>query len=63
MQKNIPEGDNNDKRWNNGRHKKGQVQTPTLLPAYHVAERRLLSFMIQDPEAATYVGEQPRRRF
>jgi len=58
MQKNIPEGDNNDKRWNNGRHKKGQVQTPTLLPAYHVAERRLLSFMIQDPEAATYVGER-----
>lgn len=58
MQKNMPEGDNNDKRWNNGRHKKGQVQTPTLLPAYHVAERRLLSFMIQDPEAATYVGER-----
>jgi DNA primase len=58
MQKNIPEGDNNDKRWNNGRHKKGHVQTPTLLPAYHVAERRLLSFMLQDPEAAHYVGER-----
>lgn len=63
MQKNIPEGDNNDKRWNNGRHKKGQVQTPTLLPAYHVAERRLLSFMIQDPEAATYVGERLGEEF
>ena len=58
MQKNMPEGDNNDKRWNNGRHKKGQIQTPTLLPAYHVAERRLLSFMLQDPEAASYVSER-----
>ncbi|WP_245647918.1 DNA primase [Paenibacillus borealis] len=63
MQKNIPEGDNNDKRWNNGRHKKGQVQTPTLLPAYHVAERRLLSLMIQDPEAAAYVGERLGEEF
>ncbi|SET65310.1 DNA primase [Paenibacillus sp. NFR01] len=63
MQKNIPEGDNNDKRWNNGRHKKGQVQTPTLLPAYHVAERRLLSLMLQDPEAATYVGERLGEEF
>lgn len=63
MQKNNPEGDNNDNRWNNGRHKKGQVQTPTLLPAYHVAERRLLSLMIQDPEAATYVGERLGEEF
>ncbi|MBW4080123.1 DNA primase [Paenibacillus sp. S150] len=63
MQKNIPEGDNNDKRWNNGRHKKGQVQTPALLPAYHVAERRLLSLMIQDPEAAAYVGERLGEEF
>jgi DNA primase len=63
MQKNMPEGDNNDKRWNNGRHKKGQVQTPTLLPAYHVAERRLLSLMIQDPEAAAYVGERLGEEF
>ncbi|UQZ32922.1 DNA primase [Paenibacillus sp. PK3_47] len=63
MQKNIPEGDNNDKRWNNGRHKKGQVQTPALLPAYHAAERRLLSFMIQDPDAAAYVGERLGEEF
>lgn len=63
MQKNLPEGDNNDKRWNNGRHKKGQVQTPTLLPAYHVAERRLLSWMIQDPDAAAYVGERLGEEF
>ncbi|WP_342562436.1 DNA primase [Paenibacillus sp. FSL R7-0345] len=63
MQKNMPEGDNNDNRWNNGRHKKGQVQAPTLLPAYHAAERRLLSSMIQDPEAAAYVGERLGEEF
>ncbi|ASA23593.1 DNA primase [Paenibacillus donghaensis] len=63
LQKNIPEGDNNDKRWNNGRHKKGQVQTPVLLPAYHAAERRLLSLMIQDPEAATYVNDRLGEEF
>lgn len=63
MQKNMPEGDNNDKRWNNGRHKKGQVQAPTLLPAYHVAERRLLSIMLQDPEAAKYVGDRLGEEF
>lgn len=26
MQKNNPEGDNNDNRWNNGRHKKGKCR-------------------------------------
>lgn len=57
MQKNIPEGDNNDKRWNNGRHKKGQVQARALLPAYHAAERSLLSLMFQDSDAAAYVNE------
>ncbi|MNI50269.1 DNA primase [compost metagenome] len=31
---------------------------PTLLPAYHVAERRLLSFMLQDEEVARYVGDK-----
>jgi len=35
-----------------------QAAAPTLLPAYHVAERRLLSIMLQDGEAATYVGDQ-----
>ncbi|QWU14978.1 DNA primase [Paenibacillus sophorae] len=57
MQKNMPEGDNNVKRWNNGRHKKGQVQARTLLPAYHAAERSLLSLMFQDGDAAAYVNE------
>ncbi|MFD1772920.1 DNA primase [Paenibacillus rhizophilus] len=57
MQKNIPEGDNNDKRWNNGRHKKGRIQARALLPAYHSAERSLLSLMFQDGDAATYVNE------
>ncbi len=58
MQKKIPAGDNTAKRWNNGRHKKGQASMPVLLPAYHVAERRLLSFMLQDDEVARYVGER-----
>ncbi|MFI2857447.1 DNA primase [Paenibacillus sp. JSM ZJ436] len=57
MQKMNEHGDNPDKRWNNGRHKKGQIATPALLPAYHAAERRLLSLMLQDEEAARYVGE------
>ncbi|MCA1293008.1 DNA primase [Paenibacillus sp. alder61] len=58
MQKKNPPGDNKTKRWNNGRHKKGQASMPVLLPAYHVAERRLLSFMLQDDEVARYVGER-----
>lgn len=57
MQKNGYAGDNKDKRWNNGRHKKGQASMPELLPAYHVAERRLLAFMLQDEEVARYVGD------
>ncbi|BCG60283.1 DNA primase [Paenibacillus sp. URB8-2] len=57
MQKNIPEGDNNDKRWNNGRHKKERIQARALLPAYHAAERSLLSLMFQDGDAAAYVNE------
>ncbi|KAA9007639.1 DNA primase [Paenibacillus spiritus] len=58
LQKNIPEGDNNDKRWNNGRHKKEQVQKRALLPAYHAAERSLLAVMFQDADAAAYVNER-----
>ncbi|MCM3784467.1 DNA primase [Neobacillus mesonae] len=58
MQKNEQYGDNNDKRWNNGRQQNRQIPTPNLLPAYHVAERRLLSWMLQDDEAARYVSER-----
>ncbi|BFH61439.1 DNA primase [Paenibacillus azoreducens] len=58
MQKNIPDGDNNDNWWNNGRHKKGQIPAPTLLPAYHTGERRLLAMMLQDAEAASYVEKR-----
>lgn len=57
MQKNNYAGDNKGKRWNNGRHKTGQASMPELLPAYHVAERRLLAFMLQDDEVARYVGD------
>lgn len=58
MQKKANAGDNKPERWNNGRHKKGQASMPTLLPAFHVAERRLLSFMLQDEEVSRYVGER-----
>lgn len=58
MQKKMENGDNKEKRWNNGRHKKGRQPAPALLPAYHVAERRLLSLMLQDAEAARYVGDR-----
>ncbi|AOZ91713.1 DNA primase [Paenibacillus crassostreae] len=58
MQKNISDGDNFELGWNNGRHKKEKVSAPTLLPAYHTAERRLLSLMLQDVEVAQYVGER-----
>ncbi|WP_223067130.1 DNA primase [Paenibacillus caui] len=57
MQKNRADGDNNANWWNTGRHKKRQSEAPVLLPAYHVAERRLLSFMLQDDEVASYVSE------
>lgn len=57
MQKKAPAGDNKAKRWNNGRHKTGQASMPTLLPAYQVAERRLLFYMLQDEEVAQYVSK------
>jgi DNA primase len=58
MQKNMPDGDNFEHRWNNGRHKKEQVPAPNLLPAYHTAERRLLALMLQDVEVTQYVSER-----
>jgi DNA primase len=58
MQKNMPDGDNFEHRWNNGRHKKEQVPAPNLLPAYHTAERRLLALMLQDIEVTQYVSER-----
>ncbi|AYB45585.1 DNA primase [Paenibacillus lautus] len=58
MQKKMGDGDNKEKRWNNGRHKKGRQPAPALLPAYHAAERRLLSLMLQDAEVARYVGDR-----
>ena len=57
IQKNEHFGDNIDNRWNNGRQQNRQIPTPNLLPAYHAAERRLLSWMLQDEEAARYVNE------
>jgi DNA primase len=63
LQKRNADGDNIDKRWNNVRHKKGQPSMPTLLPAYHAAERKLLYFMLEDLEAAEYVQNQLGDKF
>ena len=58
MKNNLQFGDNNPKRWNNGRQQNRQVPTPNLLPAYHAAERKLIAWMLQDDEAAyQYVNE------
>lgn len=57
MKNNLQYGDNNPKRWNNGRQQNRQVPTPNLLPAYHAAERKLIAWMLQDDEAAQYVNE------
>ncbi|WP_434753247.1 DNA primase [Paenibacillus amylolyticus] len=57
MKNNEDYGDNNPKRWNNGRQQNRHVPTPNLLPAYHSAERKLIAWMLQDDEAAQYVNE------
>ncbi|MFD1989477.1 DNA primase [Paenibacillus nicotianae] len=51
-----PQGQNGNRSSGNGNSRKAQG-TPTLLPAYHAAERRLIAMMLQDAEAATYVSE------
>ena len=56
------DGNNNFLLWNNGRQQNMHLSTPSMLPAYHVAERQLLWWMLQDVQAAAYVharlGEQ-----
>ncbi|ANE47329.1 DNA primase [Paenibacillus swuensis] len=59
MQKLGTGGDNLDNPWNNVMNEKRvEPKTPSLLPAYHNAERKLLAMMIHDAEVAEYV--QPR---
>lgn len=58
QQKKKPSGDNNDNSWNNGRNEKRRSFTvPAFLPAYHHAERRLLSAMMRDADAARMIYE------
>ncbi|GGD71337.1 DNA primase [Paenibacillus nasutitermitis] len=58
-QKLKPQRDNNDNSWNNGRNEiRRTPSSPSVLPAYQVAERRLLARMLQDSETAQAVHDQ-----
>jgi DNA primase len=59
MQKKKPNGDNNDKSWNNGRNEKPRRSgMPTLRPAFVNAEQRLLHAMFRDREMAQSVHDR-----
>ncbi|QYR20126.1 DNA primase [Paenibacillus sp. sptzw28] len=59
LQKFKPQRDNNDNSWNNGRNENRRTSSaPPVLPAYQVAERRLLAQMLQDGETAQAVHEK-----
>jgi DNA primase len=52
-------GDNNDNPWNNVMNNGRTAESaPTLLPAYHNAERYLLSIMMHEPEVTAYVERE-----
>ncbi len=60
LQKMKPQRDNNDNSWNNGRNEnrnenRRASSAPPTLPAYQVAERRLLAQMLQDVDTANAV--------
>ncbi|PZE22687.1 DNA primase [Paenibacillus xerothermodurans] len=57
-EKNNRFGDNKAKAWNNVMNDATpRVRTPSLLKAYHNAERQLLAIMMYDPEMTRYVEE------
>lgn len=59
LQKMKPQRDNNDNSWNNGRNENRRPSSmPPMLPAYQVAERRLLARMLQDAETASTVHDK-----
>jgi len=59
LQKMKPQRDNNDNSWNNGRNENRRLPSaPAVLPAYQVAERKLLARMMQDGETAMAVHEK-----
>ncbi|MBB3109015.1 DNA primase [Paenibacillus phyllosphaerae] len=60
-----PQRDNNDNWWNNGRNENRRMpvtpaptSAPKVLPAYQVAERRLLALMLQDADVAQTVHDK-----
>lgn len=59
LQKMNPPGDNLDNTWNNVMNeKRAAVKAPSLMPAYHNAERKLLALMMHDSEVSRYVEER-----
>ncbi|MBO7743836.1 DNA primase [Paenibacillus sp. MWE-103] len=56
LQKMKPQRDNNDNSWNNGRNEnrenRRKSSAPPVLPAYQVAERKLLAQMLQSADTA-----------
>ncbi|MCY9658416.1 DNA primase [Paenibacillus chondroitinus] len=62
-EKNRPDGDNKPILWNNvmnnGRTaERTRKKTPSLLPAYHNAERLILAVMMHDRDVCAHVEEQ-----
>ncbi|HEY0828055.1 MAG TPA: DNA primase [Bacilli bacterium] len=59
LQKVKPIGDNNDNSWNNVMNNRRVVEAaPSLLPAYHNAERNLLAIMMNFREVSDYVQQK-----
>jgi DNA primase len=64
MQKVKSYGDNKDNSWNNVMNdRRAPDRAPTLFPAYHNAERKLLAAMIGDREVTFYVEQQLGAQF
>jgi DNA primase len=64
LEKKRAYGDNQPKPWNNVRNDGERTDSlPPLLPAYHLAERKLLAAMMIDAEVAAYVRERLGDRF
>jgi DNA primase len=63
-QKNNHQRDNNEISWNNVMQSESGMQgVPALKPAYHNAERKLLSVMLEDRDVALYVQEHLADQF
>ncbi|MDP5273106.1 DNA primase [Chengkuizengella axinellae] len=58
LEKKLGKGDNNEKRWNNVMNGSGKEVAPSLLPAYHNAEKNLLAIMMYNRQITTYVEKE-----